>query len=64
MVERQRPEANRRSVALTIAANGRQAVEGYVDGYRASCKAMLQALDPVDRREFLRLTQKIAKFES
>jgi DNA-binding MarR family transcriptional regulator len=63
MIERQRPEANRRSVALSITNNGHQAVAGYIDGYRASCKAMLQALDPVDQTEFLRLTQQIAKYE-
>jgi DNA-binding MarR family transcriptional regulator len=63
MIERQRPEANRRSVALTITSKGKQAVAGYVDGYRASCKAMLQALDAVDQTEFLRLTQQIAKYE-
>ncbi|TGR65643.1 MarR family transcriptional regulator [bacterium M00.F.Ca.ET.194.01.1.1] len=62
MIERQRPEANRRTVALTITSKGRQAVSGYVDGYRASCKAMLQALDPVDQTEFLRLTEKIVKY--
>ncbi|WP_284778543.1 MarR family winged helix-turn-helix transcriptional regulator [Agrobacterium sp. lyk4-40-TYG-31] len=49
MIERQRPEANRRSVALTITNEGKQAVAGYIDGYRASCKAMLQALDSVDQ---------------
>jgi DNA-binding MarR family transcriptional regulator len=63
MIERQRPEANRRSVALTITTKGSQAVAGYVDGYRASCKAMLQALDTVDQTEFLRLTQQIAKYD-
>ena len=63
MIERQRPEANRRSVALRITNEGQRAVAGYIDGYRASCKAMLQALDPVDQTEFLRLTQQIAKYE-
>ncbi|MGV1926385.1 MarR family winged helix-turn-helix transcriptional regulator [Agrobacterium tumefaciens] len=63
MIERQRPEANRRSVALTITDKGQQVVAGYIDGYRASCKAMLQALDPADQTEFLRITQQIAKYE-
>ncbi|MCH4538638.1 MarR family winged helix-turn-helix transcriptional regulator [Ochrobactrum sp. A-1] len=63
MIARQRPETNRRSVALTITNKGQQAVSGYVDGYRASCKAMLEALDPVDQTEFLRLTQQIAKYD-
>ncbi|KQO80908.1 MarR family winged helix-turn-helix transcriptional regulator [Rhizobium sp. Leaf262] len=63
MIDRQRLEANRRSVALTITPKGQDAVAGYVDGYRASCRAMLEALDPADRSEFLRLTQKIANYE-
>ncbi|GLU28979.1 MarR family winged helix-turn-helix transcriptional regulator [Brucella sp. NBRC 12950] len=64
MIERQRPETNRRSVALSITEKGKQAVTGYIDGYRASCKAMLQALDPADQAEFLRLTQQIAKYDT
>ncbi|SHL98619.1 MarR family winged helix-turn-helix transcriptional regulator [Roseibium suaedae] len=63
MIERQRPEANRRSVALTITPNGQEAVAGYMDGYRASCRAMLDALDSDDRATFLRLTELIAKYE-
>lgn len=64
MIERRRPESNRRSVALTSTNKGQQVVAGYIDGYRASCKAMLQALDPVDQTEFLRLTQQIAEYDS
>ena len=63
MIERQRPEANRRSVALRITDKGQQVVAGYIDGYRASCKAMLRALNTVDQTEFLRITQQIAKYE-
>lgn len=63
MIERQRPEANRRSVALTITQKGREAVEGYMDGYRASCRAMLDALDTPDRLVFLRLTEKISSYD-
>lgn len=63
MIERRRPEANRRSVALTIRDKGQQVVAGYIDGYRACCEAMLRALDPVDHTEFLRLTQQIARYE-
>ncbi|NSY51926.1 MarR family winged helix-turn-helix transcriptional regulator [Agrobacterium tumefaciens] len=63
MIERQRPEENRRSVALTITDKGQQVVADYIDGYRASCKAMLRALDAVDQTEFLRISQQIAKYE-
>jgi DNA-binding MarR family transcriptional regulator len=64
MIERQRPETNRRAVALSITSKGQQAVAGYIEGYRASCKAMLEALDPADQAEFLRLTQQITKYDS
>lgn len=63
MIERQRPQENRRSVALKITQQGQDAVLGYVDGYRASCKAMLEALDPAERVDFLDLTQKISQSE-
>ncbi len=64
MIERNRPEADRRSVALTLTPNGKDAVAGYMDGYRASCRAMLEALDDTDRIAFLRLTDKIAKYDN
>ncbi|OLP44570.1 MarR family winged helix-turn-helix transcriptional regulator [Rhizobium oryziradicis] len=63
MVERRRPQENRRSVSLNITQQGQDAVLGYVDGYRASCKAMLEALDPAERTTFLNLTQKISQSE-
>lgn len=63
MIERVRPEANRRSVALTLTQEGTAAVVGYMDGYRASCRAMLEALDSDDRVAFLQLTEKISKYE-
>lgn len=64
MIERQRPEANRRTVALTITSNGEAAVAGYVAGYRETCRVMLDSLDPAERTEFVRLTQKIADCEA
>ncbi|MGU3576523.1 MarR family winged helix-turn-helix transcriptional regulator [Brucellaceae bacterium C25G] len=63
MIERQRPETNRRSVTLSLTDKGQHVVEGYIDGYRASCKAMLAALDPDERVIFLRLTQQIKKYD-
>lgn len=63
MIERERPKANRRSVSLTLTPNGVAAVSGYMDGYRASCRAMLEALDSDDRIAFLNLTEKIARYE-
>ncbi|KAB2685792.1 MarR family winged helix-turn-helix transcriptional regulator [Brucella pseudogrignonensis] len=63
IIQRQRPETNRRSVALSLTDKGHQVVAGYIDGYRASCKAMLEALDPADQIRFLHLTQQIANYD-
>lgn len=59
LVERRRPEENRRAVALTATAKGLQAVEDHKTGYRAACVTMLRALDPGERNELIRLTEKI-----
>jgi DNA-binding MarR family transcriptional regulator len=63
MIERQRPEANRRTVALTLTEAGRRAVAGYMDGYRDACGAMLAPLDAAERSEFVRLAEKMAKYD-
>lgn len=60
MLQRQRPETNRRAIALTITTRGKETVAGYVAGYGQTCQAMLEALDVEERAEFIRLTQKIA----
>lgn len=63
MVLRERPQENRRAVALSLTEEGEGAVAGYIAGYGATCHAMLEALDPTERDEFVRLTQKISKSE-
>lgn len=63
MITRQRPETNRRSVALTITSNGKDAVDGYMAGYHNACRTMLEALEPCERDEFVRLTQRIADYD-
>ena len=63
MVLRERPQENRRAVALSLTEQGHGAVAGYIAGYGATCHAMLEALDPAERDEFVRLTQKISKSE-
>jgi DNA-binding MarR family transcriptional regulator len=64
LVERRRPEDNRRSVALTATEKGKQVVEEQVAGYRAACQMMLRSLDPIERNELIRLTEKIADNET
>lgn len=60
LAERQRPEDDRRSVALTVTAGGRQAIEDHVAAYREACRAMLRALDPEEQSQLIRLTEKIS----
>jgi len=64
MIERQRPETNRRSVALTLTEAGQATVTGYMDGYQHACAAMLEPLDQQERDDFVRLTLKIAQHET
>lgn len=63
MIERRRPEANRRSVALTLTDAGKRAVAGYMEGYRDACGAMLEPLDPAERESFVSLTLKISRYD-
>jgi DNA-binding MarR family transcriptional regulator len=64
MVERRRPEANRRAVALTATAKGHDVMEEQKAGYQKTCFAMLSSLDPGERGELIRLTEKIANYEA
>lgn len=64
MIERHRPEDNRRTVELALTPQGGEAVAVYMAGYRDACGAMLEPLDPEERAAFTRLAMKIAKYES
>jgi DNA-binding MarR family transcriptional regulator len=64
LIERRRPEDNRRSVALTATATGRQVIEDHIAGYRDACRMMLRSLDPKEQSELIRLTEKIADHET
>jgi DNA-binding MarR family transcriptional regulator len=64
LIERRRPDDDRRSVSLTATAKGRQAVEDHVAAYREACHAMLRALDSRERSELIRLSEKIAGSET
>lgn len=63
MVNRLRPEENRRAVALSTTPEGKEAVAGYIGGYADSCRAMLQSLDSGEQIQFVRLAQKIAEYD-
>ena len=64
MVERRRPDDNRRAVALTVTAKGQEAIEVQKATYQKGYVAMLRSLDPVERDELLRLMEKIAYSEA
>jgi DNA-binding MarR family transcriptional regulator len=64
LIERRRPNDDRRSVALTATNKGRQAIEDQVAGYRAACRIMLRSLEPQEQVELIRLTEKIAGSEA
>ena len=59
LVERRRPEVDRRSTALSATEKGRQAVERTNLGYLRLCREMLISLKPSERRDFIRLAGKI-----
>lgn len=64
LIDRRRPEDNRRAVALSANQKGRQVVDDHIEGYRQACRTMLRALDASERGELIRLTEKIADNES
>jgi DNA-binding MarR family transcriptional regulator len=64
LVERRRPEDNRRVVAVTATEQGRQVVEDQAAGFREACRMMLRSLDPLEQSELIRLTEKIADNET
>ena len=64
LIDRRRPEDNRRAVALSANQKGRQVVDDHIEGYRQACRTMLRALDSSERGELIRLTEKIADNET
>lgn len=64
MIERSRPEGNRRTISLTATAKGRNVVEEQKAGYQRACLAMLRSLEAEERGELIRLTEKIANSET
>jgi len=60
LIERRRTEDDRRSLALTVTDQGRQAIDDHVAAYRELCRIMLRSLTPQEQGELIRLTEKIA----
>ncbi len=60
---RQRPEDDRRAVALTLSEQGAAHVAAYRQGHDALFRMMLERLSPKERDTFLALISKIAHHE-
>lgn len=61
LVRRERTEANRRVVLLSVTPDGRKAAEAILDEQRKHCALMLEALSPSSRRDFVNHISKIAQ---
>jgi DNA-binding MarR family transcriptional regulator len=64
LIERERPEENRRSVALVATAAGQGIVDRHFQVFRDLCRLMLSRLDERERAELIRIAGKIANTES
>lgn len=60
LIERERVASNRRIVSLTLSEEGRRRVDAAVRNQKDHCRAMLSALDPAERTQFLSAIVKIA----
>lgn len=63
LLERNRPEDDRRAVALRLSAEGAQRVDAFVAAYQEVYRRMLEPLSPVERDTFLGLMTKIVSYE-
>jgi DNA-binding MarR family transcriptional regulator len=63
LLERHRPEGDRRAVALRLSEAGAARVQERVQAHRALNAMMLERLAPSERKAFIRLVTKIASDE-
>ncbi|WP_421700589.1 MarR family winged helix-turn-helix transcriptional regulator [Ancylobacter sp.] len=63
LLERHRPEADRRAVALKLTASGKVRAQAYVDVHRELYRRMLGPLSPAERTAFISLITKIVYHE-
>ena len=64
LLERFRPEGDRRAVALRLSKTGMARVEAYVAAHRDFSRQMLAPLSPDERERFIRMITKIVSYES
>jgi DNA-binding MarR family transcriptional regulator len=59
LLERRRPEGDRRAVALRLSADGKARADAIVTARRELYRKMLQPLSPAERKTFIRMITKI-----
>lgn len=64
LIERRRPEDDRRSVALSATDKGETVVNDHIAAYRETSRWMLRALDREEQEQLIRLTEKMASSEA
>jgi DNA-binding MarR family transcriptional regulator len=63
LLHRDRPEDDRRAVALSLAAAGEKYVAALIDTQKKHCRTMLESLSSEEQTAFLALLAKIASSE-
>jgi DNA-binding MarR family transcriptional regulator len=63
LLERHRPEADRRAVALRLSAGGKAYADAILTAHRDLYRRMLGPLSPAERRSFIRMITKIVNHE-
>ncbi len=61
LLERHRPEGDRRAVALRLSADGKARADAIVAAYHDLYRRMLQPLSPAERKSFIRMITKIVQ---
>lgn len=63
LLERHRPEGDRRAVALRLSAAGRKRADAILAAHRELYRRMLGPLSPAERKSFVRMIAKIVYHE-
>ena len=63
LLERHRPEGDRRAVALRLSADGKARAKAIMTAHRELYRRMLEPLSPAERKNFIRMITKIIYFQ-
>jgi len=64
LLERRRPEGDRRAVELWLSKEGKSCATAITDSYRELCLKMLQPLSATERETFIRMITKIVQSDA